>query len=70
MSLLLLFAAPFQIVQGAASGGDAEQTGVAFGAFASAPEVIVLVLPIQTVVELILPIGENAPPVVPMLVPA
>ena len=64
MSLVLLFEKPFQIVNGSATGGNAPQTGVAMGSFTPAPEAIVLVLPIQTMVSLMLPIGLT-PPVIP-----
>jgi hypothetical protein len=67
MSLLLLFETPFQIVNGIAAGGNAPQSGIGFGGFTPAPEVIVLVLPIQTTVSLVLPIGLT-PPVIPQVV--
>jgi hypothetical protein len=65
MSLLLLFETPFQIVDGIAAGGNAEQTGIALGSFQPAPEVIMLSLPIQSVVVLNLPIGQAPPVIVP-----
>jgi hypothetical protein len=70
MSLLLLFETPFQIVGGIASGSQAPQSGIAFGVFAPAPEVIVLVLPIQATINLILPIGQTPPVIVPPWVSA
>ena len=70
MSLLLLFETPFQIVGGIAAGGNAEQTGIALGTFQPAPEVIVLVRPIQTVIALTLPMGQTPPVIVPPWVTA
>ena len=63
--MLLLFETPFQIVGGIASGSQAAQTGIAVGAFQPANEVIVFVLPIQTTISLILPIGQTPPVIVP-----
>ena len=55
---------------GIAAGGNAPQVGVALGTFQPAPEVIALVLPIQTVIALTLPIGRTPPVIVPPWVTA
>jgi hypothetical protein len=65
MSLLLLFQFTIPIVDGTASGACDAETGIALGTFTPAPEVIVIVLPIQTTIALTLPIGQTPPPVIP-----
>ena len=64
--MLLLFTGfTIPVIYGTAAGSNAPQTGVAVGTFVPAPEVIMMVLPIQNVVALNLPIGQTPPVIVP-----